>query len=444
MAELPPEFVHRILLQFPAEGMALIDSLDREANTSIHIHPIKGNSIELSGNPVPWFERGIILNSRPSFTLDPLFHGGCYYPQESSSMFLYFVLNHLFGNSRELTCLDLCAAPGGKSILLSSFLGNQGRLIANELIRNRNSILRENLTKWGADNTIVTCNEPSDFTDLTHYFDCIVADAPCSGEGMFRKDHAARNEWSTGNVQLCASRQSRIIEDITPSLKIGGYLIYSTCTFSADENENQIEHLLQSGLYEEVKIPVPESWGLLPLSHGLQFLPHKVQGEGFYIAVLRKTSCNQSAGRIRSKPVFQSASKNEQSRIAAFTDTGQHHLISNTRMEYFASRFDAGMLNQLVSFLYITQPGIELGEFIKDEFAPAQALAMSSFALQQSRKYEVDLGQALQYLRGEPIALDGEKGRAIVTYQGIPLGWIKLLGNRTNNYYPKEWRIKMR
>ncbi len=444
MYALPSDFVHRIKTQFPDDADLMLASLDEESKTSIHIHPQKGQQISFDGSDVPWFERGRVLMERPSFTLDPLFHAGCYYSQESSSMFLHHVLQQLFGENRNLTCLDLCAAPGGKSILISSFLKNQGRLISNEIIRTRNSILRENLIKWGVDNTIVTCNDPSDFTELTQYFDCVVTDAPCSGEGMFRKDLASRNEWSISNVQLCSSRQRRILEDIAPCIKVGGYLIYSTCTFAPQENEEQMEQLIATGMFEEVKIPVQHDWNLLQLKHGLQFLPHKVQGEGFFIAVLRKTSATEENHRSKAKPVFSNISKAEKQRIGAIADIKERTLLRTTREDIYASPFDIEELNQLVNHLYITMPGVELGEFIKDEFAPAHALALSRFQLHDVPTIDVDETTALQYLRGEALQTQGPKGRALISYLNSPLGWIKLLGNRANNNYPKEWRIRMR
>lgn len=444
MFDLPEKFIQRIQSQFTDEAKQLLTALEAEPKTSIHIHPVKGQAVELQGQAVPWFANGKILHERPSFTLDPLFHAGSYYPQESSSMFLHHVLQQLYADHRDITCLDLCAAPGGKSILLSTFLKDKGRLISNELIRTRNSILRENLIKWGADNVIVTCNDPNDFKELYNYFDCVVADAPCSGEGMFRKDAASRNEWSIDNVQLCSSRQKRILEDITPTIKPGGHLIYSTCTFAPQENEEQVTQLIATGMFEEVMIPVPHDWQLLRLKHGLQFLPHKVPGEGFYMAVLRKTDASSLDFYGKPKPVFNALSKKEKAKLDEVTDSGEHHLIQTARSEYYASPFSAYELNQLVKYLYITMPGVELGEYMKDELIPSHALAMSLFTLHNTPTIDVDLDTALQYLRGEALQLQAERGRALITYSDRPLGWIKVVGNRTNNNYPKEWRIRMR
>lgn len=443
MKTLPDAFVERIKRQFPDESDALLNSLENQANTSVHLHPWKGLVRFEESSPVCWFERGSMLRARPSFTLDPLFHAGCYYPQESSSMFLYYVLEQLYGNERSLTALDLCAAPGGKSILISSFLGKEGKLISNEVIRTRNSILRENLTKWGADNTVVTCNEAIDFSLFVDSFDFVVTDVPCSGEGMFRKDVKSREEWSVENVLMCAIRQQRIVEDITPSIKPGGYLIYSTCTFSPEEDELQIENLIRSGVYEEVHISVPEDWNLFRPKHGLQFLPHRISGEGFYIAVLRKVASSANAEKVRSKPVFQKVSKSNNQQISEVLDIGNHQLLQTARGDIYASRFNLEELNKFVNRLYITMPGIELGTFIREDFIAAHALATSPFTLKNIQRIDVDEQTALQFLRGESLQIQGEKGRALITYRNVPLGWVKILNNRANNYYPKEWRIRM-
>lgn len=444
MYVLPEKFIQRIRLQFPDDAKQLLEALEAEPRTSIHIHPIKGQTVQLQGQIVPWFESGRILLERPSFTLDPLFHAGSYYPQESSSMFLHHVLQQLYADHRDITCLDLCAAPGGKSILLATFLKDKGRLISNELIRTRNSILRENLTKWGADNVIVTCNDPNDFKDIFNYFDCVVVDAPCSGEGMFRKDTASRKEWSPENVQLCSSRQKRILEDIAPTIKPGGYLIYSTCTFAPQENEEQVAQVVATGMFEEVMITVPKEWQLLRLKHGLQFLPHKVPGEGFYMALLRKVDTSSPDFKGKAKPVFNALNKKEKAKLDEVADTGEHYLIQTARNEYYASPFSAEELNQLVKHLYITMPGVQLGEYMKDELIPSHALAMSLFKLHNTPVIDVDRDTALQYLRGEALQLEAERGRALISYSDRPLGWIKIVGNRTNNNYPKEWRIRMR
>ena len=188
MYPLPEEFISRIKAQMPAEADALIASLDFPVQTSVMLNTEKRTDVFEREVHVAWCPNGRILKERPSFTLDPLFHAGCYYPQESSSMFLHHVLRNIEFDNEKLFALDLCASPGGKSIVLSSFLKDNGILISNEIQKSRNYILLENLTKWGTTNTLVTCNDSVAFGSLPGLFDLILVDAPCSGEGMFRKD----------------------------------------------------------------------------------------------------------------------------------------------------------------------------------------------------------------------------------------------------------------
>ncbi|MGZ3814731.1 MAG: hypothetical protein ACXVJN_23130 [Mucilaginibacter sp.] len=211
-----------------------------ESPTSIRLNPFKISSIK-GDSRVPWCNEGFYLDSRPSFTFDPLFHAGCYYVQEASSMFIDHILHYINKDSDGIKVLDLCAAPGGKSTLINSALKSNDLLVANEIIKTRVPVLTDNLTRWGTSNSIVTNNDPKDFGRLKGFFDIILVDAPCSGSGMFRKDPAAMNEWSEANVNLCHQRQERILADIYPSLKEDGYLIYSTCSYSVEENEDILD-----------------------------------------------------------------------------------------------------------------------------------------------------------------------------------------------------------
>lgn len=237
-----PEAFKQRVENDPFLGTPLLEALNQTAPVSVRLHPLKQKAALTFSEKIAWCEHAFYLKERPSFTLDPLFHAGCYYPQEAGSMVLDTVLKQLDLPS-EPSILDLCAAPGGKSTLIASFLNNNGLLVSNEVIQARARILTENTTKWGYTNTVVTNNDPKDFERLNEFFDVIVVDAPCSGEGMFRKDLKARDEWSEENVQICSSRQKRIVMDVWDSLKPGGFLIYSTCTFNSAENEDTISWL---------------------------------------------------------------------------------------------------------------------------------------------------------------------------------------------------------
>ena len=243
MNSLPPELIQslRNIESFNEETFKAVHESGGQI-TSIRLNPKKiGNRQSAIGNEqlerVPWNEYGYYLNERPSFTLDPLFHAGAYYVQEASRMFLEEALKQTVDLAKPLKVLDLCAAPGGKSTLIQSIISAESLLVSNEVIKTRVHILAENITKWGAANVIVTNNDPSDFQRLPGYFDVIVVDAPCSGSGLFRKDPAAIGEWSENNVLHCAQRQQRILEHIMPALKDGGILIYSTCSYSKEEDE---------------------------------------------------------------------------------------------------------------------------------------------------------------------------------------------------------------
>ena len=283
--------------------------------SSVRINPAKIFDINKSvlnvDSKVLWSSNGFYLKERPSFTIDPFFHAGAYYVQEASSMFLEEVLKQSCDLNASLKLLDLCAAPGGKSTLLQSLISNESLLVCNEVIKTRVNVLSENITKWGAVNTVVTNNDPKDFQRLPEYFDVIVADAPCSGSGLFRKDPDAINEWSVDNVVLCSQRQQRILADIIPALKPGGVLIYSTCSYSESENETIADWLLNENEYETVQIKLDSDWGIVETqsannkAFGYRFYPDKIKGEGFFIAAFRKKGdCNNSE-KIKTKSFVQ-------------------------------------------------------------------------------------------------------------------------------------------
>lgn len=238
--------------------------------TSVRFNPAKTVDqdfikMDLTKN-IPWSTNGIYLSKRPSFTLDPLFHAGAYYVQEASSMFLEEVIKQTVNLSAQIKVLDLCAAPGGKSTLLQSLISKESFLVSNEVIKSRVNILSENITKWGASNVLVTNNDPKDFQRLPAYFDVIVVDAPCSGSGLFRKDNEAISEWSPQNVALCCQRQQRILADIKDSLKPGGILIYSTCSYSQSENEDIVSWLVNENRFQSVELSIPSDWGIIKTS----------------------------------------------------------------------------------------------------------------------------------------------------------------------------------
>ena len=296
---LPIDFIESLHSQMPPEEVQqLCQALETEPVVSIRLNDkIDCLTFDADTEEVPWHEDGYYLSKRPQFTLDPLFHAGCYYVQEASSMFLGEVLNQHV--KRDSIVLDMCAAPGGKSTLISQYLGEEGLLVSNEVVRQRVFILSENIQKWGNGNTVVTHNYAADFGNkLQNLFDCILVDAPCSGEGMFRKDAGAVEEWSQKNVNECVSRQCQILDEVWDALKPGGVLIYSTCTFNQEENEKNVQWIIDELGAEVLPVAHDASWGIVEGSVGYHFYPHKVKGEGLYMCALRKKGESGASFRI--------------------------------------------------------------------------------------------------------------------------------------------------
>lgn len=393
---------------------------------------------------VPWCPKGWYLKERPSFTLDPLLHAGAYYVQEASSMFLWHVLESVTDKRPQPIVLDLCAAPGGKSTLLSSFFPD-GLVVSNEVIKSRVSVLQENLVKWGNENVIITNNDSRDFQRLPAFFDVIVTDVPCSGSGLFRRDPEAVNEWSPGNVTLCSQRQQRILADIIPSLKKDGVLIYSTCSYSREEDETIVDWIVTEFGLEPVNVPVAAEWAVVTSQSavhrapGYRFFPDKVQGEGFFIAAFRQ---RQEVREPRQKEAtLASATQKERTALSAFLPLkDEEDLFRHNEVFHVFPAMFLKQLRVLSSHLYIRLAGIAVGSFKGKSFVPEHALA-TSLLPHHLPTVAVNKTEALQYLRKQDVHFDAVPGWCLVTYQGLGLGWIKQLSNRTNNYYPSEWRI---
>jgi len=283
-----------------------------ESITSIRINPFKTSIEQLNihnTEPIAWCEHGYYLAERPSFTLDPLFHAGAYYVQEASSMFLWQVLQQTIKNTTDKKVLDVCAAPGGKSTLLSTYF-TDGLVVSNEVIKQRANILCENITKWGIPNVVVTNNDPKQLQPFENYFDAIVIDAPCSGSGLFRKDEAAIDEWSENNVQLCSQRQQRIIADVMNCLKQDGILIYSTCSYSIEEDEAIADWICETFNVSSIQIALQADWHITETqsakhqAYGYRFWPYLVKGEGFFIAAFKKNDGDTESNKIKTQPLM--------------------------------------------------------------------------------------------------------------------------------------------
>lgn len=423
-----------------------VSALGRESPVSIRTNPHKVFSFK-TDEPVPWCRNGFYLSERPTFTFDPLFHAGCYYVQEASSMFVDYVLRRFINKPAKM--LDLCAAPGGKSTLACSALPEGSLLVANELIRSRAQILSENLIKWGYPNVAVTSNDSSEFSFLGSFFDVVLADVPCSGEGMFRKDPNSITEWSPENVETCWKRQRQIISNIWPCLKPGGILIYSTCTYNTKENEENIAWIVNEFGAEPLTVDYPQEWNLYGNLNGqdipvYRFMPYRTRGEGFFLSVLQKPEDET--------PVI-TRNKLKKERLTPFPkicmdwlsnkDTYQFEM-RNTQVTAVPKALTPDF-SLLRSHLTLLHGGIGVAQIKGKDCIPDQSLAMSPHMQTDSYpQYEVSYEEAISYLRKETVQLptDLPRGHVLLTYRNIPLGFEKNIGNRANNLYPAEWRIR--
>ena len=441
---LPLEFLDSMRQQLGPEAEHLFRALEGEQVTSIRLN----DKIDILDFPcdiseVPWHEDGYYLSERPQFTLDPLFHAGCYYVQEASSMFIQQALEQYV--AKDSIVLDLCAAPGGKSTLISQYLGQEGLLIANEVVRQRVFILSENIQKWGNGNTVVTHNDAATFGEKTrHLFDCVLVDAPCSGEGMFRKDEEARSEWSVKNVQMCAERQRKILMDVWDALKPGGILIYSTCTFNEEEDENNVEWLTDCLGGEVLPVSYDSSWGITEGYPGYHFYPHKTKGEGFYMAVIRKGEEAYYPFKIREPKKKPLPVEFEKEMRQWLTNPDDWAIRQSDRfMTAYPMKYKA-LIDCLWDELTCISTGFGIGEIRGKGASPQHALSMSKALNKEAfTNVELPLEQALSYLRTEALTgLTVPFGAVLLTYKNVPLGFAKNVGNRLNNLYPNEWRIR--
>lgn len=407
---LPKEFTDYTRQLMGEELYATFEKgMMEEPPVSIRINPFKTDidniNIPLKSENIEWCEYGMYLKKRPNFTFDPLLHAGLYYVQEASSMFVYHVLKQVVKSP--VLMLDLCAAPGGKTTCAMSALPKGSKMFSNEPIRQRSQILNENIQKFGITDICVTNNYAKDYNKSKLMFDVILTDVPCSGEGMFRKDEGAINEWSTNNVLICQRLQREIVSDIWDNLKPGGILIYSTCTFNAHEDEENVTWIAENLGADFISIDTRKEWNitgsLIDNNPVYRFIPGKTRGEGIFMAVLRK------------------------------------HGDYDGRMS--ASSIDAKALKPL-NILYNGVPA----DTIKGKQAiPDHSKAMSTTGNKDKySEVEIDYKNAIAYLRKEAITLDNNapKGIVLLTYKKHPIGFAKNIGNRANNLYPQEWRIK--
>jgi 16S rRNA C967 or C1407 C5-methylase (RsmB/RsmF family)/NOL1/NOP2/fmu family ribosome biogenesis protein len=443
-------------MQFPSDflnSLRSIQGFDKEAFMNVHDqanipvsvrkNPFKPLQLEFEiEDAVPWCPNAFYLKERPVFTADPGFHAGCYYVQEASSMFLSYVMTRYLDLGQDIHVLDVCAAPGGKSTLINSLISENSTLVSNEIVKGRSDVLAYNLAKWGTANCIVTNNSPDAFSNLEGVFDFMVIDAPCSGSGLFRKQPEAMDEWSLDNVRSCSIRQKAIIEQTTPALKDGGILFYSTCSYSYEEDDAIVKSAINSGEYELIDILTEDTFNIENSGHGLRFYPYKFKGEGFFCAVLRKTSFTPSQKREK-KFEIKEATKQEREIVDPWIKhEGNHTLMTHEGAIKLVNSNTFRLLNDVKRHVYIRKVGTDIGEIKQKDLIPHHFFALSNFRGVNVETLELDKENALLYLKKLPFVYgDIQNGMKLVTYRGYGIGWAKVLSNRINNYLPQNYMI---
>ena len=485
---LPAKFAERVLRDLgDSEGAALCAALDTEPPVSVRLNPAKCGGTENGGagreedadkaagrsdgvppavladadGRVPWCGDGYYLAARPQFTFDSDFHAGAYYVQEAASQFVGHLLQGVEVAGRRI--LDLCAAPGGKTTLYASLAGPDGLVVANEIDRRRAQVLADNVRKWGTGNVAVTTCEARQLGGFEAWFDVVAVDAPCSGEGMFRKNEEACEQWSTQNVELCADRQDEILDCAASMLAGGGRLVYSTCTFAPAEDEGSIGRFLKRHpefYVEEVPLAEGMSHGLGELSATIRLWPHKLRGEGHYVAVLRKEGTLADGGSGLLKNGYENGitagdSKSAAAGIPEYLAFAGETFVGDALEKYAGRecrylkfgeqlyRIPEGMPS--VKGLKVLRPGLHLGTAKKGRFEPSHALALTLHAADVLHTMDLpsDGREIRGYLNGETFPAQGEKGWYLITVDGYSTGWGKLAGGIMKNHYPKGLRKRL-
>lgn len=443
--ELAAGFIERSVALFGKERFnRFMEALEKEPVVSIryNVHKMQPDD---SLDRVLWAEHGRYLSDRPAFTADPLFHAGCYYVQEASSMFIEQVVKEYV--SSPVRALDLCAAPGGKTTHLASILPKGSLLVSNEPMPLRAQVLAENVIKWGAPASVVTRNNPADFAPFRNFFDLVVVDAPCSGEGMFRKDSFAVEQWSVANVELCVRRQREIVASIWDSLRPGGLLVYSTCTFNREENEDCVAWISEELGATPLSLNICDDWGITGSLAGdipaYRFIPGYTSGEGFFLALLRKNG-DAPLNQPRQVRFQQPAVKIRNEVCNWLQSSADFEFVQQGECVMALPKEHAVAMLALQQKMRVLHFGISLAEIKNNKLLPMHSLAMST-ALNSSAFpiVELERDKALAYLHRESLLLpDAPIGVLLLAYHGTILGFVKNLGNRANNLYPAEWRIR--
>ena len=440
--KLPDEFIEQLQALLSDEWQALAEAItSSEPSVAVRVNEARGVGLPDDVRHVPWCPQGFYLDDRPAFTFDPDWHAGRYYVQDASSMFMTHVIRSLI--QEPVRYLDLCAAPGGKTTAAIQALPQQSLVVANEIVPPRARVLADNVIRWGNPRCVVTSNAPSHYGKLDAFFDVIATDVPCSGEGMMRKDDEAVAQWSPALVEQCAQRQREILADVWPALRPGGLLIYSTCTYNRQENEEIADFIVRELGGTSLEVPIEQAWKIHPAitsdCHCYRFMPHRVDGEGLFMAVFRKDgNAPRQDIRIKEKSTKKcdEIGKNWLAKPNEYVVEQQGDLSIAVPQDL---RREVAALRTSLNVLHV---GVELATIMGRKTVPNHALAMSTARAQDAFPVcEVDYPTAVRYLRGESITIDAPQGYVLIAHQGAVLGFANNLVNRANNLYPKPQRI---
>lgn len=439
-SKLPQEFLDRISQQYPAHIDRILAGFDREIKTAIQHNFFSSKKPEgLAANPF-----SEILDQRPVFAHDPHWHAGQYYVQEASSQHLYALIKFALEGLNAPLVADFCAAPGGKSLTALNAMEGRGVLWSNEIISSRANILRENISKWGHGNSIVSSCDTSDLAEMGAQFDLILVDAPCSGEGMFRRDQIAIDEWNPGLPKMCAERQSDILTNAYHSLKPGGRLLYSTCTMAEEENDAQARWLIEEYGFQSLQFD-GQAFGAMELEHGWLFTPGAQHGEGLYFCLLEKPQEEAwSLKGARKKGIDLLPRKREEQvkNLLPEIELNSYTFFENKQGVRALTESMIPLLDSAKQVrIPILQAGFALGIEKSGKWVPAHELSMMKRLPMHFNEVPLDFEQALRFLQLEDPQIQA-KGWVMVTFEGSRLGWVKAMGNRNNNYYPKHWKLR--
>ena len=452
MIALPVAFTERMRKQLGAEeAERLFAALDGVSPVAVRLNPAKcgDEGVWSDGEAIAWSRNGRKLKERPSFTLDTAFHAGAYYVQEAASQFIDYILAGEDLQGKRV--LDMCSAPGGKTTIYSTAVGEDGLVVANEYVRARANVLADNVRKWGMGNVLVTNNAPEHISPFEGWFDLVAVDAPCSGEGMFRKEEVARQDWSEDAVRMCAQRQLSIVREAWQTLKNGGLFIYSTCTFNDDEDEGVLHTFIEEmgEVFEpSQRVDIKEQWGIVRGEVGafqtFRFFPHNTDSEGLFVAVARKAEPTTQRTPKARKKVMQEVDKSSRKELSRWLKESEQHtfaMVADTIYAYRTEQFKA--VQALSEGLTAIYSGVAMGQIFKGKLKPDWALSQYVGLDRKSVAVEeLDEERALDYLRKKDIAVgDMAEGMNLVTHKDRALGFVKRIGARCNNLYPNSLKI---